>query len=62
MYYNYLLEAIQLTRKQHRYIHDIIKHVLHSEYYTFTKHKIISHGSQTLSFLTETEMACGNAL
>ena len=37
-------------------------HVLHSEYYTFTKHKIISHGSPKLSFLTETEMACGNAL
>ena len=36
--------------------------VLHSEYYTFTKHKINSHGSQKLSFLTETEMACGNAL
>ncbi len=41
---------------------DIITHVLHSEYYTFTKHKIISHGSQKLSFLTETEMTCGNAL
>ena len=36
--------------------------ILLSEYYTFTKHKIISHGSQKLSFLTETEMACGNAL
>ena len=41
-------------------MHDIIICVLHSE--TFTKHKIISHGSQKLSFLTETEMACGNAL
>ena len=28
------------------YMIHIIIHVLHSEYYTFTKHKIISHGSQ----------------